>query len=46
MATHQVFNQAPPRVDVDEFGSNVALVEGVARYDASWAVPSLERVGR
>ena len=46
MATHEVFNQAPPRVDVDEFGSNTALVEGVARYDAAWAVDDLTRVGR
>jgi len=46
MATHEVVNQAPPRVDVDEFGSNVALVEGVARYDADWALGDLNRVGR
>ncbi|HEY4225605.1 MAG TPA: acyl-CoA dehydrogenase family protein [Pseudolysinimonas sp.] len=46
MATHEVFNQAPPRVDVDEFGSNTALVEGVERYDAGWAVDDLTRVGR
>jgi putative acyl-CoA dehydrogenase len=46
MATHEAFNQAPPRVDVDEFGSNAALVEGVARYHAAWAVDDLTRVGR
>ena len=46
MATHEVFNQAPPRVDVDEFGSNIALREGVERYDAGWAVDELTRVGR
>jgi putative acyl-CoA dehydrogenase len=46
VATHEVFNQAPPRVDVDEFGSNTALREGVARYDAAWAVDELSRVGR
>ncbi|MFC5502048.1 acyl-CoA dehydrogenase family protein [Lysinimonas soli] len=46
MATHDVFNQAPPRVDVDEFGSNTALREGVERYEAAWALPALERVGR
>jgi putative acyl-CoA dehydrogenase len=46
MATHEVFNQAPPRVDVDEFGSNAALRDGVVRYDAAWALPELERVGR
>jgi putative acyl-CoA dehydrogenase len=46
MATHDVFNQPPPRVDVDEFGSNSALVEGVERYDAGWAIPALGEVGR
>jgi putative acyl-CoA dehydrogenase len=46
MATHEVVNQAPPRVDIDEFGSNTALVEGVARYDAAWAMDDLTRVGR
>jgi len=46
VATHEVFNQAPPRVDVDEFGSNIALREGVERYDAGWAVDELTRVGR
>jgi hypothetical protein len=46
VATHEVFNQAPPRVDVDEFGSNTALREGVARYDAAWALDELSRVGR
>ena len=33
--THDVFNQAPARADVDEFTSNVALVEAVNRYGAS-----------
>ena len=46
MATHEVFNQAPPRVDVDEFESNVALREGVERYDAGWAAGDLSRIGR
>jgi len=46
MATHEVFNQPPPRVDVDEFGSNTALVDGVTRYDAAWAVDDLHRIGR
>jgi putative acyl-CoA dehydrogenase len=45
MPTHEVFNQAPPRVDVDEFGANIPLVEGVLHYEAAWAVPDLERVG-
>jgi putative acyl-CoA dehydrogenase len=43
--THEVFNQAPPRVDVNEFTSNIPLVEGVSRYDAAWAVDDLTRVG-
>jgi putative acyl-CoA dehydrogenase len=46
MSTHDVFNQPPPRVDVDEFGSNVALREGVEHYDAAWALPELDAVGR
>ncbi len=43
--THEVFNQAPPRVDVNEFTSNVALVEAVTRYDAGWAGEHLAEVG-
>ncbi|RVW00491.1 acyl-CoA dehydrogenase family protein [Rhodococcus spongiicola] len=43
--THEVFNQAPPRVDVNEFTSNTPLVEGAARYDAEWAVAHLSEVG-
>jgi putative acyl-CoA dehydrogenase len=45
VVTHEVFNQAPPRVDVDEFGSNAALRDGVERYDAGWAADELTRVG-
>jgi putative acyl-CoA dehydrogenase len=44
--THRVFNQVPPRVEVDEFGTNTPLVEAVARYDASWAVDQLAATGR
>lgn len=43
--THEVFNQAPPRVDVNEFTSNTPLVEGVARYDADWALSELTDIG-
>ncbi|GGI45716.1 putative acyl-CoA dehydrogenase [Agromyces flavus] len=32
MITHEVENQAPPRVGVDEYAENVALVEAVARW--------------
>jgi putative acyl-CoA dehydrogenase len=44
--THEVFNQVPPRVDVDEFALNPPLGEGVATYDAGWAAPELSAVGR
>jgi putative acyl-CoA dehydrogenase len=44
--THEVFNQVPPRVDVDEFASNIPLVEAVERYDAHWALDDLGEVGR
>lgn len=43
--THEVFNQAPPRVDVNEYTSNIPLVEGVRRYDADWAQSHLTDVG-
>ncbi|GAB2837030.1 acyl-CoA dehydrogenase family protein [Actinocorallia aurea] len=43
--THEVFNQAPPRVDVNEFLTNQALVEAVKRYDAQWAAGGLDAVG-
>ncbi|MCZ4558510.1 putative acyl-CoA dehydrogenase [Rhodococcus sp. PvR044] len=43
--THEVFNQAPPRVEVNEYTSNVPLVEGVRRYDADWAQSDLTEVG-
>ncbi|MGO4593248.1 acyl-CoA dehydrogenase family protein [Leifsonia sp. 2TAF2] len=46
MVTHAVVNQAPPRVDVDEFAVNLPLREGVQRYDAGWATASLDAVGR
>ncbi|MCK8467229.1 acyl-CoA dehydrogenase family protein [Microbacterium sp. KSW4-16] len=45
MSTHQVTNQAPERVGVDEYGTNTALVEGVERYDAAWAHPGLHEIG-
>jgi putative acyl-CoA dehydrogenase len=43
--THEVFNQAPPRVEINEYTSNVPLVEGVRRYDADWAHSDLSEVG-
>ena len=46
MPTHEVTNQAPPRVDVDEFGLNRPLVEGVARFDGAFALGELREIGR
>jgi len=46
VSTHTVFNQAPPRVDVDEFGANVALVEAVQQHGAGWAAEHLHGIGR
>jgi putative acyl-CoA dehydrogenase len=43
--THEVFNQVPPRVGVDEFALNIPLVEAVSTYNAGWAVDQLSRVG-
>jgi putative acyl-CoA dehydrogenase len=40
-----VTNQAPDRVDVNEFTTNAALLEGVARHDAAWAIDELTAVG-
>lgn len=39
-------NQAPPRLGVDEFSANAALVDGVRRFGASWASGELAAVGR
>lgn len=44
-ATHEVFNQVPPRVGLDEFTQNLPLIEGVAAYDADWAIDDLTTVG-
>lgn len=46
MPTHTVVNQAPPRVDLDEFAADIPLREAVERYDADWAVADLGAVGR
>lgn len=43
--THEVTNQAPPRVGVNEFTSNQVLAEAVATFGADWAVPQLDSVG-
>jgi putative acyl-CoA dehydrogenase len=44
--THEVVNQPPPRTDVDEFATNAALTEAVARFGAGWAEADLTTVGR
>lgn len=45
MAGHEVVNQAPPRVGIDEFGSNRPLVDGVAHFDGEWALADLRTIG-
>src|SRR5437763_14494990 len=45
-ATHEVFNQVPPRADVDELATHPALVAAVRRYGAAWAEPALADAGR
>jgi putative acyl-CoA dehydrogenase len=45
MITHTVFNQAPPRVAVNEFTANTPLVEAVEQYEAGWARSELESIG-
>jgi putative acyl-CoA dehydrogenase len=45
-ATHDVSNQPPPLTDYDVFASDAALVEGVQRHDASWALDHLGEIGR
>ncbi|HSH43304.1 MAG TPA: acyl-CoA dehydrogenase family protein, partial [Arenicellales bacterium] len=45
MNTHTVTNQTPPRVAINEFTTNVPLVEGVRRYNAEWALDDLRATG-
>ncbi|MDR2280523.1 MAG: DNA alkylation response protein, partial [Gordonia sp. (in: high G+C Gram-positive bacteria)] len=44
-ATHEVFNQAAPRVDVNEYLTDLPLVEAVEAYGASWATDQLTEAG-
>jgi putative acyl-CoA dehydrogenase len=44
--THDVSNQVPPLTDYDVFSTDHALVEGVERHEAGWAVPHLSDLGR
>lgn len=46
MITHEVENQPPPRVDVDEFAANAPLVEAVARWGTDGAASVLHEIGR
>ncbi|WP_422933831.1 acyl-CoA dehydrogenase family protein [Sinomonas sp. P47F7] len=39
-------NQPPPRVGLDEFSTNAALVDGIRRYGAGWASGALAAAGR
>src|SRR5512142_652563 len=43
--THEVFNQAPPLADYD-VSADAALLAGVAREGAAWAVGDLHRLGK
>ncbi|WP_182358286.1 acyl-CoA dehydrogenase family protein [Tomitella gaofuii] len=43
--THEVFNQPPPRTDINEYTSNAALAEAVQRYGGGWATQHLTEVG-
>ncbi|MEI5584825.1 MULTISPECIES: acyl-CoA dehydrogenase family protein [unclassified Agromyces] len=45
MITHEVENQPPPRVDVDEFATNVPLVEAIERWGTDAAAPTLLAAG-
>ncbi|GAC58972.1 putative acyl-CoA dehydrogenase [Gordonia hirsuta DSM 44140 = NBRC 16056] len=45
-ATHEVFNQAPPRVDVNEYTEHVALVEAVQTFGGGWATDALTEAGQ
>lgn len=45
MKTHEVFNQPPRRVEINEYEMNTALRDAVDRYDAGWSQESLAAVG-
>ena len=44
--THEVVNQVPPRVDVNELLTNIPLVDAVTHYEAGWALDDLTGVGQ
>ena len=45
IATHDVLNQPPPFEDVDLFGADLALAEGLEREGAGWAVDRVRDCG-
>ena len=45
-STHVVLNQAPPRVDVDEYALNPALQEAVAVFSPHARVERFHEIGR
>ena len=46
MITHEVFNQVPPLVDYDVFGTDPVLAAAVEREGARWALDQLGEFGR
>ncbi|MGL4305971.1 MAG: acyl-CoA dehydrogenase family protein [Mycobacteriaceae bacterium] len=44
-ATHEVFNQAPPRTNINEYLLNKAMTEAVSRYQAEWSIAQLTAIG-
>ncbi|GAA3959274.1 acyl-CoA dehydrogenase family protein [Gordonia caeni] len=44
-ATHQVFNQAPPRTGINEYTGHTALVEAVETFGGGWAGNDLTEAG-
>jgi putative acyl-CoA dehydrogenase len=45
-STHTVTNQAPPRVDLDEYDANLPLAEAVRAFGGGWREPELHEIGR
>lgn len=43
--THDVTNRAPPRTDLDEYGTNEPLIEAVREFGAAWHEPELREIG-
>lgn len=44
-STHDVTNQPPPLADYDVAGQDAALLAGVRRHGAEWALPKLTELG-